>query len=159
MMVFTIPATGGKEENEEMNRYLRGSRVVSVEKQFYQQSNAAYWSFCVTVADNTPPSAANFPAYRNERHGKIDYREVLDDKAFALFCRLRVARKAISTERGVPAYTIFTDAELAEMTKTENLDITSISKISGIGPRRAEKFGGEILQRLQAEMAETNSEI
>ena len=29
MMFFTIPATGGKEENEEMNRYLRGSRVVS----------------------------------------------------------------------------------------------------------------------------------
>ena len=150
LMVFMVPATGGKEENEELNRYLRGNRVVSVDKQFCQQGDTAFWSFCVTVADNTPPTAAA-ASFGAERKGKVDYREVLDDESFALFSRLRAIRKTISTEQSLPAYTIFTDAELAEMTKLDTLDETTLGKIAGIGPRRAEKYGVELLRRLHAE--------
>lgn len=157
MMVFTVPVTGGKEENEELNRYLRGNRVVSVDKQFCQQSDTAFWSFCVTVADNTPPAPSS-ATFGGDRKNKVDYREVLDDKAFSLFSHMRAVRKAMSTEQGLPAYTIFTDAELAEMTKLDALDEMSIGKIVGIGPRRAEKFGSELLKRLRTEATETGQQ-
>lgn len=41
--VFTVPLLGGDEANEELNRYLRGQRVVSVDKEFCEVGGVGYW--------------------------------------------------------------------------------------------------------------------
>lgn len=46
--IFTIPCVESNESNEELNRFLRGNKIVNVEKQFYILNNQAYWTFCVT---------------------------------------------------------------------------------------------------------------
>ena len=50
--MFTIPMLGGDEANEVLNRYLRGQRVVTIDKQFCIVGDMGYWTFCVTVADS-----------------------------------------------------------------------------------------------------------
>ena len=47
---------------------------------------------------------------------------------------MRKLRKQIAESEAVPAYAVFTDAELAEMAKLEVLDTASIQNM----PRRAE---------------------
>lgn len=46
--IFTIPLFGGEETIEEMNKFLRGNKVVDITKSLVQQGDVAYWSFCVT---------------------------------------------------------------------------------------------------------------
>ncbi|MCP5535557.1 MAG: hypothetical protein H7A51_04885 [Akkermansiaceae bacterium] len=44
--VFTIPAGGG-EETEELNKFLRSHRVVSVDKHLVTEGGQPRWVFCV----------------------------------------------------------------------------------------------------------------
>ena len=46
---------------------------------------------------------------------KIDYKEVLNEVDFAVFARLRDLRKVISDKEAIPAYSIFTNEQLAAM--------------------------------------------
>jgi hypothetical protein len=52
--LFSIPATGDAEAEEELNRFLRSHRVVSVEKELVQGGHTAYWCFCVEYLLNGP---------------------------------------------------------------------------------------------------------
>jgi hypothetical protein len=45
------------------------------------------------------------------KHGNVDYREVLDDKDFAVFAKLRTKRKELADKDGVPAYALFTNEQ------------------------------------------------
>lgn len=142
LKVFTVPVIGSEEAIEEVNRHLRGCRAVSVDKQLCQQDGAWYWTFCVTEADGKGPKPSG-----SERREKVDYREVLEAPQFAVFDRLRKVRKQMAEEQALPAYAIFTDAELAEIARLENLSEKALSGIDGIGDKRVEKFGHEIIAR------------
>jgi ATP-dependent DNA helicase RecQ len=47
---------------------------------------------------------------------------------------------------GVPAYVIFHDATLAEIARNEPDSIEDLSQIPGIGARKLERFGSELLE-------------
>jgi superfamily II DNA helicase RecQ len=61
---------------------------------------------------------------------------------------LRRRRKAISAEAGVPAYAVFTDKELAGIAALENPQPADLKKIKGIGVKKVERFGVQILTPL-----------
>ena len=48
----------------------------------------------------------------------------------------------------MPAFAIFTDAELAEICKLDNPCISTIAAISGIGDKRAEEYAPAIMEVL-----------
>lgn len=144
--IITVPAIGGEELNEEMNRFLRGHKIVCVDKQFYQAFENAYWTFCIRYLPNAANSS-NGTAF-SEKKEKIDYKNVLDEKTFAVFSKLRMIRKALAEKDEVPAYAVFTDAELAEISKLENLSENSLLSIPGIGQRKVEKYGKLMLNML-----------
>ena len=48
-------------------------------------------------------------------------RFVLDGRTFEVFSKLRVFRKQIAERDAVPAYAVYTDAELAEIAKLERI--------------------------------------
>ena len=136
--IFTIPILDGKTQEEEMNLFLRGHKIVSVDKHYSE--SAALWCFCVTyIESNTLPS--NF----SPKKEKIDYREVLDEATFARFARLREARKQIAADEAIPAYSVFTNEELAEIASLEEYTVGCIKKINGIGEKRAEKYEERLL--------------
>lgn len=137
--LFTIPCLESKELNEELNRFLRGNKIVNVEKQFYVLNNEAYWSFCVTYI-----CSPNLP--QQDRKEKVDYKEVLDEKSFERFVQLRSLRKILSENDAVPAYAVFTDAELSLISQLEEVNLNNIKKIQGIGDRRIEKYGVKICE-------------
>ncbi|MFL6619561.1 MAG: DNA helicase RecQ [Povalibacter sp.] len=58
-----------------------------------------------------------------------------------LFEQLRVLRKKLADESGVPPYVIFHDATLREIADTKPATLEDFSLIAGVGQRKLEKYG------------------
>ena len=63
-----------------------------------------------------------------------------------LWERLREWRAATAKEHGVPAYVVFHDATLAELVRERPATPAALSRISGIGARKLESYGAELLK-------------
>lgn len=153
MKLFTIPLFDNEAELNEMNGFLRAQKVLTIDKQFVSVGENAYWSFCITYLQLSKQSTM---AQNAQRQNKIDYKEVLDVATFAVFSTLRTIRKQIAENEAVPAYAVFTDSELAEIAKLENIDVAHLQSIQGIGQKKAEKYGQVLCDqyRLQMGLAE-----
>jgi len=70
------------------------------------------------------------------------------DPDLSLFDRLRVLRKEIARERGVPPYVVFSDATLLEMASTRPKNNAQMLGISGVGPTKLSHYGERFLKAL-----------
>lgn len=134
---------GGIEQEEQLNLFLRSHKVADVRKELVQADGGCFWTFCITyIMGALPPTTG-------DRKEKVDYKQVLDEPTFARFAKMREIRKLLATEDAVPAYSIFTDAELAEFAKMERLTLGEMKKVSGIGEKRLEKYGEKLLNQYE----------
>ncbi|RME07291.1 MAG: helicase [Bacteroidetes bacterium] len=146
--VFSVPATGNEEWNEELNRFLRAKRILQVEQQLVQLNGQAFWSFCVHYLETGSSSAGSI------RRKKVDYREVLDEAAFRRFSKMREIRKRLAKEEGVPAYAIFTDEQMAALARMPELSKAAMLQVQGIGEKTVEKYGDHFINMKADEKAE-----
>ena len=131
--VFTIPIIGGEQAEAEMNRFLRGCRLLKVESKLVSEHERNYWCFCVQYLPNQPKTAT--------KQEKVDYKQVLDERTFNRFAEFRKIRKQIAQEQAIPAYAIFTDKELAEVAKLNELTLKTLQTVDGIGQKKVERYG------------------
>ncbi len=73
----------------------------------------------------------------------------LDDAGLARFAALKAWRAAVAREHNLPAYVVFHDATLAEMARAAPTSLGALAGISGIGAKKLEAYGGEILRVLE----------
>lgn len=137
---YKIPVNNSQPQTDEMNAFLRGHKIVSVEKHFAANEHNAYWAFCVQYILGIPKQSVS------TKKEKTDYKDILDEKTFAIFSELRKIRKQLATEDAVPAYAVFTDAELAEISKLKELTTAALKTITGIGEKKIEKYGRLMLE-------------
>ncbi len=71
--------------------------------------------------------------------------EELSGEAQALFERLRAWRMEAARRHGVPAYVIFHDATLREIARARPSSLDALRGISGVGARKLEAYGSEIV--------------
>jgi ATP-dependent DNA helicase RecQ len=62
-----------------------------------------------------------------------------------LFEALRAKRRALAEEAGVPPYVIFHDAALRDMASARPTTLEAMGRISGVGARKLEAYGGAFL--------------
>jgi len=72
----------------------------------------------------------------------------LDADAQGRFAVLKTWRAEVAREHKLPAYVIFHDATLAEMARRWPADLLELGEISGVGARKLEAYGSEILRVL-----------
>ena len=65
-----------------------------------------------------------------------------------VFEALRAWRGEVAKSHGVPAYVIFHDATLREIALARPESMDALSHINGVGARKLEAYGEEILQRV-----------
>lgn len=134
--IYAIPLPGGETQTEEMNLFLRSKKVLEVSEQVVSNERGAYWCFRIRYLDEAPAG---------ERQ-KVDYREVLDKETFQRFSRLREIRKQVALDESVPPFAIFSDAELAELAKTDPLTPAAMRGVKGIGEKKVEKYGARFTE-------------
>jgi ATP-dependent DNA helicase RecQ len=67
----------------------------------------------------------------------------------ALFQRLKELRKSLADRQRVPAYIVFSDKVLQEMTTRRPTSEIELLAISGVGPAKLHKYGSEFLAALR----------
>jgi len=74
----------------------------------------------------------------------------LDDAASARYAALRAWRAAVARAHNLPAYVVFHDATLADMARRHPRSLAEVAEVSGVGTKRLEAYGDEILRVLDA---------
>jgi ATP-dependent DNA helicase RecQ len=72
----------------------------------------------------------------------------LDEEATARFTDLKAWRAEVAREHNLPAYVVFHDATLAEMARVQPDSLDALGAISGVGAKKLEAYGREILRVL-----------
>jgi superfamily II DNA helicase RecQ len=143
--IFNIPLTDNGESLSEMNRFLASNRVLEVEQRFYQSENGSFWSFCIRYLISNPGNFQNQTIKQ-----KVDYKELLNEKEFTIFSKLRECRKILASNDAVPAYAVFTDEELANIARLPVIEVNKLIAIKGIGDKKVEKYGANLLELFQS---------
>lgn len=146
--VFAVPAVGGAEATEELNRFLRGKRVLTVERRLIEVGSASVWTFCVEFLETPTADGGRFTQ-------KVDYREILPPDQFAKFSRLRALRKDVAEKESVPPYAVFTNEQLAAMARIESPSLQALQAIPGVGEAKTTKYGAAFLKALTEAPAES----
>ena len=74
----------------------------------------------------------------------------LDNAGQGRFDALKAWRAEVAREHNLPAYVVFHDAHLAEMARQFPCSLQELSGISGVGAKKLEAYGAEILRVLAA---------
>ena len=150
--IYNIPIGADDCIVEEINRFLRANKVIDIKKELAMLDGNSCWAFCITYMQDSKLTDSN----KSNDNGKIDYKEVLDAETFERFSNLRKLRKQIAENEAIPAYAVFTDAELAEMAKLSPLTLVGMHKIPGIGKKKLEKYGNFFVTNTQTMTYEAN---
>ena len=135
---------------EALNACLGSRRIVHVTKEWVVEGADSFWAFCVEYRE----AGAASPAERT--FGKIDYREVLPPAQFEVFAKLRKVRQTLAEKEGLPAFTVFTNEQLAEIVRRACRSLEELKAIPGLGDARAAKYGPPILEALGGAVTGTN---
>ncbi len=66
-----------------------------------------------------------------------------------LFEALREWRLETAREADVPAFVVFTDATLTAIAEKVSRDVAALSRITGVGPAKLERYGAAVLSLLE----------
>ena len=66
-----------------------------------------------------------------------------------LFDALRVWRRQVAREHGVPAYTVFHDSTLEEIARRRPASPQELRTVSGVGAIKLERYGAALLDVIQ----------
>ncbi|MFT3925788.1 MAG: DNA helicase RecQ [Myxococcales bacterium] len=80
--------------------------------------------------------------------GRTEVNAAMDAPAQRRFEALKSWRAAVARERNLPAYVVFHDATLAEMARRQPSTLPELRSISGVGEKKIEVYGQEILRVL-----------
>lgn len=139
--IFDILSGAPSDDLEVINKFIRGNKVLDIDKQFYTSSdNVGHWSIFITYIQSSQ-------SQQPEQREKIDYKSVLNAEDFEKFTRLRALRKQLANDDAVPAYAVFTDFELAQLAQMPSIEVSLLRTVSGIGAKRIEKYGKIICER------------
>jgi superfamily II DNA helicase RecQ len=140
---FLIPVEGGADAEEALNRFLRGHQILSVREEFVAAGADSRWCVAVRYAQQQDRAQAD-QQLRSARSG-IDYKDELEPEAFARFVQMRSRRLKIANAEGMPAFAIFTDAELAAIAALENPTLDDLKQLKGVAKKKVARFAARIL--------------
>jgi len=129
--VFTIPLQDAERSEAEANKFLRSHRILQVERHFCPDGGG-YWTLLVEYLAGDPTAEAP-PASRKDRR---DPSVELSDEEHRRYDHFKGIRKSIAKELSIPAYLVFTNEELALLSKMPELTEENTRQVKGIAPQR-----------------------
>ncbi len=130
-----LPSHGDRQTEEELNRFLRSHRILQVERRFCEE-NGGYWALLVEYVEGDPSAEAP-PAMRRERK---DFSESLTEEEKQRYENYKTVRKELAQQHNIPAYLVFTNEELAILSRLPDLNEQTVHGVKGVAPQRMKDF-------------------
>jgi ATP-dependent DNA helicase RecQ len=127
---------------------LRGERTIRLRRAIDGGAARSSGRFSV---DRTRVTAAQAARVLSDGSAAApsDYAHAGDDAHLALFEALRVWRRQVAREHGVPAYTVFHDSTLEEIARRRPGSTEALRAVSGVGAIKLERYGSAVLDLVQ----------
>ena len=141
---FTIPAMGDGNSvmEDELNAFLRGHRILNVQRELVNNGQMSCWCCCVEYIKGSKGAET----VRSNGKEKIDYRNVLSESDFEKFRILRECRKILAEEEAVPPYAVFLDEHLAAIAQKAEINEAALKSVNGVGEKKIEKYSKRFLE-------------
>ncbi len=97
--IFMVPLSDPDAAEEELNAFLRGHRILGVEKCLLDRGSESCWTFCVDFLESGGTRGGD---RRGRAGNRVDYRERLSTVQFARYVSLKEWRKQTAQEEAVP---------------------------------------------------------
>jgi ATP-dependent DNA helicase RecQ len=104
----------------------------------------------VVLREAPEPSRARRRGTRGSADKVPAAASTLDAAGQARFAALKAWRAEVAREHNLPAYVVFHDATLAEMAREHPDSLEALSHVTGVGAKKLEAYGQEILRVLGA---------
>jgi len=94
---FKIPVSEPDPDETRLNTFLSGHQVIQVDKVFVDRGDFSFWAFSISYRENRqmlPPAGKK----------RVDYKEVLNERDFSVFVKLRDLRKELADQEVIFAY-------------------------------------------------------
>jgi superfamily II DNA helicase RecQ len=142
-------------DDEPLQNFLSNKEIIEFHHHFFIHAKTPYLTVIIAYRDQTPKGT--------QKHArKPDPRQRLDDFEKETYDALRTWRAARAVQEGIPPYMIANNKQLAHMVRLKAASKSDLSRVSGIGDAKIEKYGEDILQTISRHMkpepAETPSE-
>lgn len=148
---FSVNALEPAEDQVVIDDFCARHRVVSIDKKLLESGPLPFWAVSITYLDAS--ASLKKTDYPVNKKSQIDYQVVLKPEDFAVYTKLRTLRKEISDAEKVPAFALFTNAQIAEMVTSKVITLTALGKLEGVGDSKLEKYGKQFLEILTAELS------
>ncbi|MBQ4083748.1 MAG: HRDC domain-containing protein [Bacteroidaceae bacterium] len=142
---FKIPLGDNGGAEEELNKFLRSHRVLKVERAFCLEGSG-YLAVCVEYMEGNMVSDNVNTSGRSRR----DYAKELSEDEQKRFELFKAKRRELATEKSLPAYMIFTDAELVTLLKYPHLNIENVMDVPGVQKSRLKDYGAYFVNLQEA---------
>lgn len=135
-------------DDASLKEFIKGKEVLSIREHFFIKEEKPYIAAVIIYKLNS----VIFPSDSKEASSKKDdsWRELIGESDVPLFNSLRDYRSERCKKDGVPPYIICTNRQLAQIVKKRPQSLNSLMEIEGLGKAKAEKYGQEILEILNA---------
>ncbi len=138
--VLSISILDPKPGEEELNHFIASHQIVSIDKEFARFEQNAFWSFSINYLEEQQSSST--------KRSQVDYKEVLNDEDFSRYAQVRELRNSLAKKEGRPAYSIFTNEQLAKLVTDRVTTKVAMAAISGIGDSRITRYADQFLPLL-----------
>ena len=149
LKVFAIPATGDENAEAALNLFSAQHRVLQTDRQLIQNGSASFWSVCVGYSESQSNSM------KQQNTNRVDYRTVLSATDFRHYSALREWRKQVADSEGVPVFGVFSNEQLASIVRLQDLTLSALRGIDGVGDKKVERYGKPVLSLLEQRKSES----
>ncbi|MCP3920021.1 MAG: hypothetical protein GY711_31210 [bacterium] len=147
IFTFRYSATLGGFDETPLQEFARDKEVLAFREHFFTLNDVPHFACVMTWQDRIVPAGetaeAPFP-----RRNKPDPTAELSESDRILFNTLREWRAARAREDGLPQYVVFTNRQLVEIVKRKPDSTTALTNISGIGPKKVQRYGAALLEMI-----------
>ncbi len=139
------PAVRGFNDSE-LRDFIKDVEVISMSDHLLVRNESPY---LILVLKYNPYAIGAAPQPQqpasNRTKPQEPWKEMLTEADMGLFNLLREWRGQRCRKDGLPPYVLFTNVQLAEITKNRPQSLADLTKIDGVGKAKADRYGEEIL--------------
>ncbi len=153
VLTLRYSASRGGFDDAPLADFVRQHRVLALSEHFFTVDEVPHLACVVRwqAAEDEGAPAEVAPPRRPPRSAAVDPRADLDPEQRQLYEQLRAWRRERATEEGLPAYSVLTNRQIAELARARPRDSVSLAAAGTLGAGKLRLFGEGILAVLKRE--------